>query len=63
MNESEIAKSSIAEIVQRIIPLFDYCPSVEQFQDTVQNFESNIEDLEARVESIQQEIELLIAEQ
>lgn len=59
MNETEMANYSLADIVQKIVPIFDNCPSVEQFLFIVESFESNIEKLEARANEIQQELELL----
>ena len=54
-----MANYSLADIVQKIVPIFDNCPSVEQFLFIVESFESNIEKLEARANEIQQELELL----
>ena len=59
MNKSEIANCSLADIAQKIVPILNYCPSVEQFLSMVESCESNIRALEARVSDVKQELEIL----
>ena len=63
VNDGEVTKYSLGELMQQMMPLLDLTTATERFTYTVENFESQIEDLEARLENIQQEIELLMAQQ
>ena len=63
MNQSETVKSSLAKVMEKIIPCHNYYASVEQFKNTLDSFELDIKNLEARVQSIKAEIQILIAEQ
>jgi len=63
MNESQVKKSSLLQLIQEIAPLLNCSTSVDRALCTVENFELHIQNLEARVEGIQQEIDVLIAEQ
>ena len=63
MKQNKIIKSSLAEVIEKILRCHSYSASIEQLKNTFTSFELDIEELEARVQTIEAEIEILIAEQ